>query len=231
MRRFALLLVVISGCASNSDDGDYPVVPGGANGPSGGGGGGTQLAGRACLVDDPRDLGACSTGDASGLTVTAGGMTTTTDADGNFELPITADGTMVRITGDDIVPTQAAADAAGAVPLLRADLYAQMMAANGVTPSTGSGSILARVTRAGEPVSGVTATSNPAGSFDPMFDGTTPTSWTVDGTGARGIVWVPGVAAGPTSLTFSDIATSGETTVGGVQVINGGITILDSVLP
>ena len=47
----------------------------------------------------------------------------------------------------------------------------------------------------------------------------------------RGVIWVPGVALGPTQLTFDDVATSGSTTVDGVRVIDGGITIMSAVLP
>jgi hypothetical protein len=74
-------------------------------------------------------------------------------------------------------------------------------------------------------------TSTPSPAFGPLFDGSTPTSWALDGTGARGVWWIPGVAAGTARVTLRDLATSGETTVDGVQVVNGGITIMDAILP
>lgn len=241
MRTLALI-AVLAGCSTQADD-DYPIRPGGGLSPpvvtGGGTGGGTgsgtdsdMMSGRVCVVADARDLSACSTSAASGLAVTSGSLATTTAADGSFSLAAPASGdAMVGVSGPDVVPTQMRLAPAGSIPVLAADLFSQMMAANGITPSGGSGSILATVARGGMPVTGVTVTSTPSPAFGPLFDGSTPTSWTLDGTGTRGVVWVPGVAAGPTQLTFRDLATSGETTVDGVQVVNGGITIMDAVLP
>jgi hypothetical protein len=115
--------------------------------------------------------------------------------------------------------------------VLRDDMFAQMMAANGITPSAGSGSILGTVVRAGAPVEGVTVAVTPSPAFSPRFDGGSPTEWRMVSTGARGVIWVPGVALGPTQLTFRDPATSSETTVAGVPAISGGITIVDAILP
>jgi hypothetical protein len=44
-------------------------------------------------------------------------------------------------------------------------------------------------------------------------------------------VFLPGVTAGPASVTFSDLASASETTVDGIQVVDGGITFVDAVLP
>jgi len=70
-------------------------------------------------------------------------------------------------------------------------------------------------------------TSLPSSPFGPFYDG--PHAFTRDRTGARGVFFVPGLAAGTTQLTFRDLATSGETIVNGVTVRSGGITILDSM--
>jgi hypothetical protein len=78
----------------------------------------------------------------------------------------------------------------------------------------------------------VTATSTPSPAFGPFFDGTTPTAFTLNGTGAEGVAFFAGFNSGtPVNLTFNDLATSTETTVGGVQVINGGITFVEGILP
>ena len=87
------------------------------------------------------------------------------------------------------------------------------------------------MTRNGGPATGITVSAMPLPAFPPRFDGGTPTAWRLDETGQRGVVWLPGVALGPTQLTFRDLATSGETTVNGVKVVNGGITMMDVVLP
>ena len=232
MKAFAWLLLV-SGCTSQVDD--YPIRPGGGVPPpivtT------NATTGRVCIVADPRDLTTCSPAAADGLAVTMGGSATTTATDGSFVMPASATNPtnptnpVISVSGPGVVPTQMAFSPAASIPVLRADLFSQMLAANGITPRSGSGSILGSVVRGGVPVSGVTVTSTPSPAFGPLFDGITPTSWTLNATGARGVVWIPGLAAGPAQLTFRDLATSGETTVAGVSVIDGGITIMDTVLP
>jgi hypothetical protein len=227
MKTLALLMVV-AGCAPAGGD-DTPVQP--THGPvlpvAG-----NSITGRVCVVTDPRNLGACSTTTAAGLAVTLAGAETTTGVDGTFSLPIpTAANAMLAVSGPGVMPTQMLTSSVNAIPVLKADLFSQMMAANGITLSSGSGSILGTVVRGGVPVSGITVTSTPSPAFGPLFDGSTPTAFQLNATGARGVVWVPGVTAGPVQLTFRDLASSGETTVDGVQVVDGGITIMDAVLP
>jgi hypothetical protein len=234
------LMTLLAGCSTQADD--YPIQSGGGVMPPPSISDGGMVKGQACVLTDPRDLTSCATGAASGLTVRLGDQVATTDASGSFAIAAPATtGTgsatppaMLGVTGSGVVPTQLALPStpgAMSIPLLKADLFAQMMAANGVTLSSGSGSILGSVVRGGIPLTGVTVSSTPSPAFGPLFDGSTPTSWTLDGTGARGVWWIPGVVAGPTQVTFRDLATSGETTVDGVQVVNGGITIMDAILP
>lgn len=229
------LIALLASCTSQAGDDDYPIQPGSNPAPTSTTDTG-QVTGQVCVVSDARDLGTCDPGAGAGLTVTAGAQTITTDANGGFSIPAASDGGLpstVTVTGAGLVPTSIAtsADSIRGIPVLRAELFSQMLAANGVTLAPGSGSILGSVARGGSPATGVMVTSTPSPAFGPLFDGTTPTAWTLDGTGARGVVWIPGVAAGPTNLTFRDLATSGETSVDGVQVINGGITIMDAILP
>jgi hypothetical protein len=227
------LIVLLAGCAADAGD-DFPLLTGGDSLPAAGQAG--VVSGRICILSDPRNLAGCSASGADGLTVTLAGSAATTGVDGSFQLVAPQGGSptvtpMVSVTGAGIVPTQISMSSAMSIPVLRADLFSQMMAANGITPSSGSGSILGTVLRGGVPAPGITVDVTPTPAFGPRFDGTTPTSFTLDATGARGVFWIPGVALGPTQLTFRDLATSGETTVGGVQVVNGGITIMDTVLP
>ena len=227
MKRLALLLVA-AGCAADAGD-DFPLLTGDNSLPAPGQSG--VITGRICVITDPRDLTGCATSGAEGLTVSLANSTATTNADGRFQLVAPTTASEVSVTGAGIVPTQISMSSAASIPVLRADLFSQMMAANGITPSSGSGSIIGTVVRGGVPQPGVTVTVTPPPAFAPRFDGTTPTAFTLDATGARGVIWIPGVALGPTQLTFRDLATSGETTVNGVQVVNGGITIMDAVLP
>jgi hypothetical protein len=221
------LLVIVAGCAASADD--TPVQPmSGPVLPVAGG----SVVGRVCVVTDARNLGGCSSTAAQGLAVTLDGAAAMTALDGTFSLPVpSVANAMLGVSGPGVVPTQVSLSSIDAIPVIKADLFSQMMAANGIVLSSGSGSILGTVVRGGTPVSGISVTSTPSPAFGPLFDGTTPTSWQLDATGTRGVVWVPGVTAGPVQLTFRDLATSGETTVDGVQVVDGGITIMDAVLP
>jgi hypothetical protein len=229
MRTLALI-ALLAGCSADAGD-DYPLLTGDGL-PRPASGGASVVSGRVCLVTDPRNLAACSSSGADGLAVTLGNSAATTTPDGSFRLVATpANSPMLSVTGLGIVPTQIAMASAPSIPVLKADLFSQMMAANGITLENGSGSILGTVIRGAVPVPGVTVTVTPPSAFPPRFDGATPTAFTLDATGARGVIWIPGVATGPTQLTFRDLATSGETTVDGVQVVNGGITIVDAVLP
>jgi hypothetical protein len=139
---------------------------------------------------------------------------------------------VVTVSGVGIIPSSQTLTPAAVVPALREELFSRVLAANGIVLTPGSGSIMATVVRNGQPVTGVTANSTPSPAFGPFFDGTTPTAFTLNGTGAEGVVFLPGFSPRtPVDLTFNDIATSTETTVGGVQVINGGITFTEGILP
>jgi hypothetical protein len=234
MRRLAWLAMFVAGCYTSGGGDDYPVAPGtGPSPPSGTSGG--MAVGRVCRAPDMRAvLDGCAASGLGGLTITLGDQTATTDDTGRFEVPIplsSGSDLSYTVTGPGIVPTATPFSSRSTVPVIDANLYNQLLAANGIVLTSGSGSILSSVLRRGVPVGGVTMRSTPSPAFGPFYDGSTPSAWTLDGTGARGVIWAPGVALGPTSLTFRDLATSTETTVDGVQVINGGVTVLDSVLP
>ncbi len=108
------------------------------------------------------------------------------------------------------------------IPVVNADVYAAALASNSITLPEGSGSILGTLVNRGMPASGVRVTTTPSASFGPFYD--TDLGFGSTGTGSRGVFWIPGVT-GPASLTFSP----GETLVAGISVVNGGITILDSM--
>jgi len=230
------ILACIAGCTDDTDH--LPIVP------TGGGGTlvapGTQvtpgglpvIVGRVCLLADPRILNGCAITGAGGFVVALGSSSGVTSADGTFRVPVpTSPAPIFTVTGAGIVPVSQPIAAVNTIPVMTQDLFGQVLAANGITLTQGSGSILASVVdRGGNPVIGATATSTPSPAFGPFFDGTTPTAWTLNGTGARGVVLFPGVVSGPASTTF-DLGSTGESTVDGIQVVDGGITIVDAVLP
>ena len=236
MKLSAILLVLISGCMSNDDPG-YPVATSGGTA-SGGGGSGTstpRVSGRVCVLADPQLMSACAITGASGLTVAMGSATATTSADGSFELTPTdavTPTTNLAVTGTGIVPSQATVNNTNIIPVMNQELFDQMVLATGITTEPQTGTIIANVVNGqGEPAMGLTATSTPTGTVGPFFDGTGATPWTLDETGARGVAYFPNVSSsGTTSLTFTDPSTENETTVDGIQVVNGGITYVDTTL-
>jgi len=235
-----ILIAIALACACTEQN-NLPVTTGGGGGPPqsgsavfGGAPGGVLLVtGRVCVLADPRVFGVCAPTGAGGLLVQLGNSSAITGGTGSFSMPApTGTNLNFTVSGPSIVTSSQPLTAANTIPVLTQDLFGQVLAANGITLTQGSGSILASIVdRGGNPVSGVTATSTPSPAFGPFFDGTTPTAFTLDATGARGVVLFPGVNVGPASLTFSDLATSGETTIDGVQVVDGGVTFVDTVLP
>jgi hypothetical protein len=230
---FSIACACIAGC-TDADNSGLPVQPwGGANGGGGGASSTTSLTGRVCLVSDARVLAVCSDVLAGGMVVSVGNLSTLTQTNGAFTLVVpTGTSTPVVVSSQRVVTTTMPLTQVSQVPVLPADLFNQVLVANGIALTPGSGTILASVVdRGGNPVVGAIATSTPSPAFGPFFDGTTPNAFTLNGTGARGVVLFPGVTVGPAMLTFSDLGSTSETTVDGVQVIDGGITIVDAVLP
>ncbi|HEY5926790.1 MAG TPA: hypothetical protein VIV11_34120 [Kofleriaceae bacterium] len=238
MRSLAFVLLCAA-CVDNLDSG-FPIEPGGGSvtiGDTQEGQDQTQdedpevlLRGRVCVVDDFFST-TCATRGADGLTVILGDQITTTNADGTFAItPAFGTGLSFLVNGADIVTTTQALTPAARIRVMRQQLFADMMTANGIIGTVGTGSIFATLVRGGLPVQGAIATSTPSPAFGPFFDGTQPAPWALDATGARGIVWFPGMVAGPADLSFNTL-TGGEAIVGGVQVINGGITMVETILP
>jgi hypothetical protein len=225
-------VLLCAACVDHPDPG-FPIEP------SSGGATGTAsdppddtiaLRGRVCVLDDFFDP-ACAQVGAGGLTVSLGDQLAVTNDDGTFAIaPAFGTGLSFVVTGAGVVTTAQALTPSLRIPVMRQLQFSDMMAAAGVTSTAGTGSIFATLVRGGEPVQGASATSTPSPAFGPFFDGTTPTPWTLDGTGVRGIVWFPGMTAGPADLSFNTL-TGGEAIVGGVQVINGGVTMVETVLP
>jgi hypothetical protein len=223
----------LAGCTSTTDD--LPVQIGGPAAAGGGGNSGTQVTGRVCMLADPRILSECSDTLAGGLSVSLGSSRTLTLPNGQFTMSVPTGSTTslsFAVAGSSVITASQPFSNDITIPVLPSDLFGQILAANGIALTHGSGTILASVVdRGGVPLAGVTATSTPSSAFGPFFDGTTPTAWTLNGTGERGVVMFPGVAVGPVALSFGNIGSTGESTVDGVQVIDGGITIVDAVLP
>jgi hypothetical protein len=234
MKSLALVLLCAA-CAG--DDSGFPVEPGTGGSASTKGSDEvdtptTALRGRVC-VRESLFMRTCLSVGADNLTVTLGGRTTTTTGDGTFVLPDAPVGTGLsfNVSGPGIVTTSQALNARAQINALRQQAFDSMLTVNGLSPVPGTGSVIASLTDInGVPVSGVSATSTPVSAAGPFFDGTEPMPWSTNSTGVSGIVWFPGLVAGPAELSFNTL-TGGEAIVGGVQVINGGITMVETPLP
>jgi hypothetical protein len=245
MRRFAFVLaMLVAGCVN--DDTDFPVTTQGGPAPNGSAAGTSTVTGHVCVVSDPRFLTQCVTTNVDGMTVTlttptTNGVvttTTTTRADGTFVInaPVATAATgptVFTITGPSVVASSQLLTTTINIPVITTDLFDQIAAANGIalTDRTGTGSIIAQVRRGGVPVSGVQVAATPSPAFGPFFDGTSPTGFTLNGTGVQGVSLLSGFTVGPVNLTFNDPALASVSTVGGVQVVNGGITFVEGNLP
>jgi hypothetical protein len=231
MKRFAYLWFLPLVACATSDDGEYPIHPASPP-PINTTTTASQVTGRVCVANDLRSVATCGSGHAGGIIVTSGSFATTTDAAGNFTIDTVGENPTITVAGNGVVPTSSTvsrtSDATGLiVPAIDASVFDEMMTSMGVNPDAGTGSILASVSANGAPVVGATVTTNPVAPFGPFFDGETPVNWGIDGTGQRGVVWVPGLGPGMFELEFSDVL--GNTTlVAGVPVRNGGVTILDT---
>lgn len=235
MKRLAFVLMWAA-CADDPGT-EFPIEPG-TNG-SGAIAGTDQpedttgmFRGRVCVVEDVRALNTCAITGAGGLTVSLGDSVAVTSEDGTFMMPTPiGTGLSFTVSGGDVVTTTQLLNARAQINALRQQAFDTMLLETGiVVPPANTGSIIAAVTRGGLPLSGVTATSMPNPAFGPFFDGTAPEPWSRNSTGASGIVWFPGVVTGPADLSFNTL-TGGEAIVGGVQVINGGITMVETPLP
>lgn len=234
--RFSLTLLLLASACGEGDDyqvqADDPANSAGSTGTSTA----AQLKGRVCVVTDARAMAQCATTGAGGLAVSAGSNATTTADDGTFELTMPSNfAGQVAVSGAGVQPTFASSAAfanamtAGtvtSVPVMNADTYQQMVLATGLQSTVGTGAIIASVTRGGLPVSGATITTTPAASGGAFYEGATPTGFDGVATGQSGIAWAPGIATGTASINITD-PESGETTVGGVQVVDGGLTLTE----
>lgn len=237
MKRVAFVLVCAA-CAACADDPgtEFPVEPSAGSAATTGmdqpSDTTNMFRGRVCVVDDVRALNTCATRGAGDLTVQLGDSVAVTSEDGSFAMPTpVGTGLSFTVSGANVVTTTQLLNARAQINALRQDTFDEMLFQTGiVAPPANTGSIIAAVTRGGVPLSGVTGTVSPAGEFGPFFDGTAPEPWSRNSTGASGIVWFPDVVTGPASLTFNTL-TGGSAIVGGVQVINGGITMVETPLP
>jgi hypothetical protein len=210
--RLAWALLVVAGC--QTDHPDYPINPGGGIGTGSGGGvrdanedsgdGGPKLIGKVCIMTDLRRLDLCTTAGASGLLVTVGTKTTTTDVAGNFAIDTPAGSNLVwHVSGNAIVTSVIPFSADTTLHAIDATTYTDLLNANGVLLQAQQGSILVRVEKAGAALTGAKASVTPVSPNATFYDAASATIWNQNATGARGMAWLPGTDIGTLTLRMT----------------------------
>jgi len=169
----------------------------------------TMVAGRVCLYVDARAPTTCQQTGAGGLKVTLGTTTAstmaTTAADGTFSIAVPA-GTPTSFlwhVSDPTLETSVMRYAEGKlIPAISITNYALLEDNNGVASNdVGTGAVIARITIAGAPIKGATATASPQQLYAPFYDGTNPQVWLQAATGAAGVAWFPDASLGTLTVT------------------------------
>lgn len=241
MKRLAALLLVCAACGGDDIE-LYPVSPGGG-GPSSGAGfgadanegdgdGGVQITGRVCVITDARTPTTnCKDTGADGLTVTLGTSTAMTMANGDFTIRVISGANNVwRVSGTTIAPSAMTFTSSNTIPALTAQAFSDMAAANNAAVAS-SGSIIAQLRSNNAPLVNATATTSPAPSVIVRYDGADSVNWDQNGTGALGVVWVPGITPTATaSLTVTNAAQV-STTFMNIPVFTDTVTWLTANVP
>lgn len=235
MRALAWSILAVAAAASagcDDDLHDYPVLPGSTPEPDQGGDE-NLFVGRVCVATDLLDLSQCAVTGAEGLELELDGQTVVTTADGRFAIvrPTELRDLVVTVSGPQVLTTVTPL-ADGILPptisVIDQALFENELATLGVTLPVQTGSILGTVRSGDLFVVGATVVPSTPVPFGPFFDGTL--GFNGQATGTRGVFFVPGLTFGATNLRFVGSApVGGETLVNGIQVVNGGVTILDSV--
>ena len=166
------------------------------------------IAGRVCLITDPRVQSACAATGAGGLTVKLETATAITSATGAFSIAKPSGSSPVwHVTGPKLQPSVVPFGASTLLPAMLAADYTTLEDDNGVTLQDATeGEIFVRIVRAGAPLAKVRATSSPAGQYGVLYDTAIGDTWlpnAANGTGAAGMLWLPGTPIGLATVTIT----------------------------
>ena len=227
------IVTVIAGCQAK--DGAKYMIGGGGGGGGGGGMGGVDafvphdgangdvVIGQVCLVSDTRQPNLCAASGVGGYTVTLDGKTALTEPDGSFLIDSpTSSNITWSVTGNDLVTSLMSYSAVRRIPVMKQATYLDLANSNSVIATSTFGDLFIHVTHAGTSEASVAATTTPIATYATLFDGGTATTWTQVGTGAYGMVWVPGLAQGSVTATL--------TPQGGTATVVPNIPIGDQTL-
>jgi hypothetical protein len=176
-----------------------------------------HIAGSVCALGDLRDYRSCSMGTSNAMRVTAEETrdAAAVDATGHFTLPLSkmlphallaaADGNNTFApTVTTVALTGGSADAV-AVPLVAANILAQVAQENGIALDTKKGVVFGWATDGkGTPVAGIAAQA-PAGADGPYYDGPAASEIAPgSSTGSHGLVAFFNVPPGDAQITVGD---------------------------
>jgi hypothetical protein len=233
MRAAALIVILLAACQAK-DGPDFMIGGGGGGGGGGGQGGvdafvpldgglGDVVTGQVCLVTDARQPSLCATTGVGGYTVRLDGHMALTAADGSFLIDSPTSSNLTwSVTGSDIMSSLMSFSAVHRIPVMRQADYFDLANSNSVVAEPAFGDVFIHVTHAGTSEAAVAATTTPVATFATLFDGVAATTWTQTGTGAFGMVWVPGLAQGAVTATL--------TPQGGTATVVSAIPIDDQTL-
>lgn len=241
--RLALALVLLTACGDKETTFDN-IVPGGGGGGTGGmradaptgdsGDASTTITGRVCKVTMPPSLDAvscASSGLAGVFTVTLDTQTVMSADDGSFTLmrPTTPTGQVFLVTGTGFEKSAVQYDATKStflLPSIDSTTYGEMISA---TTSANGNALMARISRSGTAVAGVTVMTTPGPDNAQLFyDGSSVTSWNTDMTHGFGIAWAPSISASSATLVVQGTP---NTTFTGIPLYTNTITFVFAEIP
>ena len=191
----------------------------------------SPVAGRVCLVADPRKLNGCATTGVTGLTVRLGTSTAGTSADGSFTVA-GGTGTVWEVSGPSIVTSHMPLGDFE-IPVITKTNYDAMIANNlqGLALNPGEGSVMVFVLNNGFGEPGAVADSTPSASWEPFYDAGSPTTFVqgTAGTGPEGMVWIPGLDVGTATVDVT-VGTAIVTTTA-LPIFDGHITFATTIFP
>jgi hypothetical protein len=240
------LLVVLSSCMSSADD-NTPIQPGGVGGigstggGTGGGSGSSSDGGgatnRVCIVTDLRTpTSSCDTQNLAGMTVTLGGQSAVTAADGTFLMTIPSEPNLVAtVTGgpsgdmvNSVVPLSASS-APVVLPAVRPSTLSTLADTNAVTLDTAAGQLFMNAINAnGTGIADIEAAASQS-TAQLLFEGT-DIMWNGQSTGVHGALWLSNAIAGDVSMTLSKTG-SNPLTVSGIPIQPGAVTFVATQFP
>ncbi len=240
MRRLWVIALAL-GCGRSVPD--YPLGPPGGGTAHGSGSqtGGdvdsgvdaSMIAGRVCLLQDPRIFSSCAGSGADGITVMLGSQMATTGVDGSFVIGAPSGTNLVwNASGSAIVTSVMQLSLSTQIPAIAASTYGDMLTKSQATiDTTTQGAVIANVLQNNAPAKNASATVTP-GSLEPVLydDDADDETWDANiGTGAHGDIWAPGLAAGSdVSLAITNGSDTASVNVGPVPVVANAITFVQT---